>query len=70
MGSTVSAVYFTDKTFIVANVGDSPVYLVQNGNIELISVSHTVAAEHAALYGNESQKFDCSLSVHQPFLTK
>ena len=31
MGSTLSAVYFTDKTFIVANVGDSPIYLVHGG---------------------------------------
>jgi len=45
MGSTLSAVYFTDKTFIVANVGDSPIYLVHDGSIELISVIHNVMAE-------------------------
>ena len=45
MGSTLSAVYFNKDTFIAANVGDSPIYLIHNGNIELISVPHTVIAE-------------------------
>jgi len=45
MGSTLSAVYFNKDNFIAANVGDSPIYLVHNGDIELISVPHTVIAE-------------------------
>ncbi len=49
MGSTVSAIYFTEKTFIVANVGDSLIYLIRDGEIELLSVPHTVAAEQAEL---------------------
>jgi protein phosphatase len=49
MGSTVSAVYFTEGTFIVANVGDSPVYLIRDGKIKLLSVLHTVLAEQAAI---------------------
>ena len=49
MGSTLSAVYFNNDTFIAANVGDSPIYLVHNGDIEMISVPHTVIAEHEAL---------------------
>lgn len=49
MGSTVSAVYFTDRTFIVANVGDSLVYLIRNGKIKLLSVPHTLVAEQAEL---------------------
>ncbi|MGD8961882.1 MAG: protein phosphatase 2C domain-containing protein, partial [Desulfobacterales bacterium] len=40
MGSTVSAVYLTDRTFIVANVGDSLVYLIRDGDIKLLSVPH------------------------------
>lgn len=60
MGSTVSAVYFTENSFIVANVGDSPIYLIRDGSIELLSVLHTVFAEQTArdpeyadLIGNE-----------------
>jgi serine/threonine protein phosphatase PrpC len=49
MGSTVSAVYFTENTFIVANVGDSLVYLIRDGDIDLLSVPHTLVAEQAAL---------------------
>jgi len=49
MGATVSAVYFVDDTLIVANVGDSPIYLIHNGRIELLSVLHTVIAEQEAL---------------------
>ena len=49
MGSTVSAVYFTDRTFIVANVGDSLVYLIRDGKINLLSVPHTLVAEQAEL---------------------
>ena len=49
MGSTVSAVYFTNKTFIVANVGDSGIYLIRDGKIEQLSVPHTLVAEQAEL---------------------
>ena len=49
MGSTVAAVYFTEGTFIAANVGDSPIYLIRDGNINLLSVPHTVIAEQTAL---------------------
>jgi len=56
MGSTVSAVYFTNGTFIVANVGDSPIYLIRDGKIKLISVLHTVLAEQAAIDPANAQK--------------
>jgi serine/threonine protein phosphatase PrpC len=47
MGSTVSAVYFTENTFIVANVGDSLIYLIRDGEIEQLAVPHTLIAEQA-----------------------
>ncbi len=49
MGSTVSAVFFSEKTFIVANVGDSGIYLIRDGKIELLSVPHTLIAEQSEL---------------------
>lgn len=49
MGATVSAAYFTDETLIVANVGDSPVYLIHEGRIELLSVIHNVVTEQATI---------------------
>jgi len=49
MGSTVSTIYFTDDTFITANVGDSHIYLVHNSAIELLSVIHNVITEQTAI---------------------
>ncbi len=49
MGSTVSILFFNEQTLIAANVGDSPIYLVHRNKIELLSVPHTVVAEHVAI---------------------
>lgn len=49
MGATLSAAVLTEKTLIAANVGDSPIYLIHNGSIELLSVTHNVFSEQAAL---------------------
>ncbi len=49
MGSTVSAVYLGNETVIAANVGDSPIYLIRNKKIDLLSVPHTLQAD----FGNE-----------------
>ncbi len=48
MGSTISAVFVTTETLIAANVGDSPIYLIRNSEISLLSVPHTAMAEYAA----------------------
>ena len=48
MGSTVSAILLSGHTVIAANVGDSPIYLIQRNHIEEISVPHTLAAAQAA----------------------
>lgn len=49
MGSTVSSLFLTAETLIAANVGDSPIYLIRNGEIETLSVTHTVMAEQMAM---------------------
>ena len=49
MGSTVSALYFSDRQVIVSNVGDSPIYLVRDGRAEIVSTMHTVMAEQETL---------------------
>jgi protein phosphatase len=56
MGSTVSVLYLNEQTMIAANVGDSPIYLVHKGKIELLSVPHTVMAEHAAMNPESAQQ--------------
>jgi protein phosphatase len=57
MGSTVSAVYFTDDTLIAINVGDSPIFLIRNQQFETLSVPHTVLAEQAALNRDGDDRF-------------
>jgi PPM family protein phosphatase len=58
MGSTVSTVWFTDDSFVAANVGDSPIYLIQGDSIEVLSVPHTVMAEQAAMSGSNDVQLD------------
>ena len=48
MGATVSAAVLTDKTLITANVGDSPIYLIHDGHIDQLSVTHNVVSEQSA----------------------
>jgi len=56
MGSTISALYVSNDTLIAANVGDSPIYLIHNGSINLLSVPHTMVAEQASLFPKGSAK--------------
>ncbi len=56
MGATVSVVYFSDDFLTVANVGDSPVYLVHRGTMERISVLHTVIAEYEATDSEDAER--------------
>ena len=49
MGSTLAAVQFSDNMFIAANVGDSPIYLIHDDAIEMLSVPHTLMAEQSEL---------------------
>jgi PPM family protein phosphatase len=57
MGATLSAVYFSDDTLIASNVGDSPIYLIRNQEIEVLSVPHTVLAEQIALNQDQETRF-------------
>ena len=41
---------------IAANVGDSPIYLIRDGKIKLLSVLHTVLAEQAAINPANAEK--------------
>lgn len=45
MGTTVAAIHVTPATIVVANVGDSRIYLVRDGTIEQLSKDHTIVSE-------------------------
>ena len=52
MGSTVSIVFFTGPLIAAANVGDSPIYMIRNKTIKLLSTPHTLLYEQAAAKKN------------------
>jgi serine/threonine protein phosphatase PrpC len=45
MGTTIAVLAVTPTLVIAANVGDSRIYMVRNGQIEQLSKDHTVVAE-------------------------
>ena len=57
MGSTLAAVQFSANMFIAANVGDSPIYLIHDDAIEMLSVPHTLLAEQSDLSPDDHTVF-------------
>ena len=49
MGSTISVILQDKETLWAANVGDSPIYLFDHGNLFLVSEEHSVEAEQKNL---------------------
>jgi PPM family protein phosphatase len=49
MGTTIVVLLATPSLIIVANVGDSRIYLVRDGKIERLSKDHSVVAEQVEL---------------------
>lgn len=49
MGTTVSALYLAGDSIIAANVGDSPIYLLRQGDIENLYTPHTLLHENNKL---------------------
>jgi protein phosphatase len=56
MGSTVSAVMFGKDRMSVVNVGDSPVYLIGDGVIQVVSTPHTMMDEYKELAPEATRK--------------
>ena len=57
MGSTLAAVQFSNNMLIAANVGDSPIFLVHDDAIEMLSVPHTLMAEQSELSSGDQTAF-------------
>lgn len=49
MGTTVAILAFNPRFVVAANVGDSRIYMINNGQIERLSKDHTIVAEQIEL---------------------
>ena len=64
MGTTVSALYLSENTMITANVGDSPIYLLRNGEIENLYTPHTLLHERKKIPKSMQGKFSPGKLAH------
>jgi protein phosphatase len=64
MGTTVSALCLADKAIITANVGDSPIYLLRNGEIETLYTPHTLLHERKKLPKSLEGRFSSTKLAH------
>jgi PPM family protein phosphatase len=64
MGTTVSAVYLTGNAIIAANVGDSPIYLLRNREIETLYTPHTLLHEQKKIPKSMAGRFPNSKLAH------
>jgi len=64
MGTTVSALYLVENTLITANVGDSPIYLLRNGEIENLYTPHTLLHERKKIPKSMEGKFSEGKLAH------
>lgn len=64
MGTTVSALYLAGNSIITANVGDSPIYLVRNGEIENLYTPHTLLHERKQIPKSMASRFSNGKLAH------
>jgi PPM family protein phosphatase len=57
MGTTVSALYLAGNSIITANVGDSPIYLLRNREIENLYTPHTLLHERKKIPKSLADRF-------------
>ena len=64
MGTTVSALYLTGNSIITANVGDSPIYLLRNREIETLYTPHTLLHERKKIPKSMEGRYSESRLAH------
>ena len=64
MGTTVSALLLAGNTMITANVGDSPIYLLRNGEIENLYTPHTLLHERKKIPKSMEGRFSDGKLAH------
>lgn len=64
MGTTVSALYLAGDSIVTANVGDSPIYLLRNGEIENLYTPHTLLHEYKKIPKSLEGRFSNGKLAH------
>lgn len=64
MGTTVSALCLSGSSIITANVGDSPIYLLRNGEIENLYTPHTLLHEREKIPKSLEGRFSSGKLAH------
>jgi protein phosphatase len=64
MGTTVSALYLAGNSIITANVGDSPIYLLRNREIETLYTPHTLLHERKKIPKSMEGRFSENKLAH------
>ncbi len=64
MGTTVSVLYLAGNSIITANVGDSPIYLLRNGEVEDIYTPHTLLHERKKIPKSLEGRFSSNKLAH------
>jgi protein phosphatase len=64
MGTTVSVLYLAGDSIITANVGDSPIYLLRNGEIEDLFTPHTLLHERKKIPKSREGRFSNGKLAH------
>ncbi len=64
MGTTVSALLLVGNSMITANVGDSPIYLLRNGEIENLYTPHTLLHERKKIPKSMEGRFSDGKLAH------
>ena len=64
MGTTVSALFLAGNSIITANVGDSPIYLLRNREIETLYTPHTLLHEQKKIPKSMEGRFPKSKLAH------
>ncbi len=64
MGTTVAALHITPSLVVAANAGDSRIYLLRDGKLELLSKDHTIVAEQVEMGMMSSEEAETSPLKH------
>ena len=55
MGTTAAMLYIKNNIYTVCNIGDSPIFLLRDGELKTLSVEHTEKASYEAIFKKKAE---------------